>query len=108
VKAGRVSLKEFAQRGCSYSFLDLTLNLATERLVRGTSEIKLRPKSFHLLRYLVEHHRRLPLVLLIASFNVACPALFPGEFALGRRFFRVQGPTLVAQDIVTAAQPAGR
>jgi len=54
-----VSLKDFAHRGCSYSFLDFTLNLATEGLVRGTSEIKLRRKSFQMLRYLLEHHSRL-------------------------------------------------
>src|SRR5262249_15410769 len=44
---------------CAYSFLDFTLDPAAERLTRGTSEIKLRPKSFQVLRYLVERHGRL-------------------------------------------------
>jgi DNA-binding winged helix-turn-helix (wHTH) protein/Tol biopolymer transport system component len=38
----------------TYSFLDLTLDLSAERLMRGTTEIRLRPKSFQVLRYLVE------------------------------------------------------
>ena len=40
------------------SFLDFTLDLAAERLVRGSVEVKLRPKSFQVLRYLVEHQGR--------------------------------------------------
>jgi TolB-like protein/DNA-binding winged helix-turn-helix (wHTH) protein/Flp pilus assembly protein TadD len=40
-------------------FLDVTLDLAAERLTRGTSEIRLRPKSFQVLRYLVERPGRL-------------------------------------------------
>src|SRR4051812_5398242 len=40
------------------SFLDFTLDLAAERLGRGNLEIKLRPKSFQVLRCLVEHHGR--------------------------------------------------
>jgi TolB-like protein/DNA-binding winged helix-turn-helix (wHTH) protein len=43
----------------SYSFLDFTVDLAAGRLLRGNGEIKLRPKSFQVLRYLVEHHGRL-------------------------------------------------
>ncbi len=43
----------------AYAFLDFTLDIRSERLLRGTSEIKLRPKSFHVLRYLVEHPGRL-------------------------------------------------
>lgn len=41
-----------------YSFADFTLDVAAERLLRGLQEIKLRPKSFHVLRYLVEHPGR--------------------------------------------------
>jgi TolB-like protein/DNA-binding winged helix-turn-helix (wHTH) protein len=37
----------------SYSFLDFTLDPAAERLIRGDSEVKLRPKSFQALLYLV-------------------------------------------------------
>jgi TolB-like protein/DNA-binding winged helix-turn-helix (wHTH) protein len=44
---------------CSYSFLDFTLDLAAERVLRGATEIKLRPKSFQVLRYLVERPGRL-------------------------------------------------
>jgi hypothetical protein len=53
-----VSLPDFAQHGESYAFRDFTLDLAAERLVRGIAEIKLRPKSFQMLRYLVERHGR--------------------------------------------------
>jgi TolB-like protein/DNA-binding winged helix-turn-helix (wHTH) protein/Tfp pilus assembly protein PilF len=47
------------QSGSAYFFLDVTLDLAAERLIRGTSEIRLRPKSFRVLRYLVERPGRL-------------------------------------------------
>jgi DNA-binding winged helix-turn-helix (wHTH) protein/TolB-like protein len=40
------------------SFLDFMVDLAAERLVRGSVEIKLRPKSFHVLRCLIEHQGR--------------------------------------------------
>src|SRR5581483_6397645 len=43
----------------SYSFLEFTLDSAAERLVRGNSEIKLRPKSFQVLLYLVSRPGRL-------------------------------------------------
>jgi TolB-like protein/DNA-binding winged helix-turn-helix (wHTH) protein/Flp pilus assembly protein TadD len=42
-----------------YSFLDFTLDLATERLFRRGIEINLRPKSFQVLRCLVERQGRL-------------------------------------------------
>ena len=54
-----MNLQESARHGCSYSFLDFRLDTAAERLFRGTSEIKLRPKSFQVMRYLVERHGRL-------------------------------------------------
>jgi TolB-like protein/DNA-binding winged helix-turn-helix (wHTH) protein/Tfp pilus assembly protein PilF len=54
-----VKLLDPGQRVSSYSFLDFTLDTAAERLVRGGREIKLRPKSFQVMRYLVEHHGRL-------------------------------------------------
>jgi len=57
--AGRLDARDTAQRECSYAFLEFTLDLAGERLVHGGIEIKLRPKSFQVLRYLVEHHGRL-------------------------------------------------
>jgi TolB-like protein/DNA-binding winged helix-turn-helix (wHTH) protein len=43
----------------SYSFLDFTLDPAAERLIRGESEVKLRPKSFQALLYLVNRAGRL-------------------------------------------------
>ena len=43
----------------SYSFLEFTLDTSTERLFRGPDEIKLRPKTFQVMRYLTEHHGRL-------------------------------------------------
>jgi TolB-like protein/DNA-binding winged helix-turn-helix (wHTH) protein/Tfp pilus assembly protein PilF len=57
--AGRLDARDTAQRDRSYSFLEFTLDLAGERLTRGGIEIKLRPKSFQVLRYLVERHGRL-------------------------------------------------
>ena len=41
-----VNPHDSAQSGCSYSFLDFTLDVAAERLAHGSTEIKLRPKSF--------------------------------------------------------------
>ena len=52
-------VQDSAEHEYSYSFLDFTLDLAAERLIRGASEIKLRPKSFQVLRFLVERHGRL-------------------------------------------------
>src|SRR5438270_13801286 len=43
----------------SSSFLEFTLDSAAKRLVRGKSEIKLRPKSFQVLLYLVSRPGRL-------------------------------------------------
>jgi len=54
-----VDVLDSAQRDSSYLFLDCTLDVAAGRLLRGTSEIKLRPKSFQVLRYLVERPGRL-------------------------------------------------
>jgi TolB-like protein/DNA-binding winged helix-turn-helix (wHTH) protein len=42
-----------------YSFLDFTLDLATEQLFRRGTQINLRPKSFQVLRCLVERQGRL-------------------------------------------------
>lgn len=55
----QVSHQDSPQRGPLYSFLDFTVDLATERLVRGNTEIKLRPKSFQVMRCLVERQGRL-------------------------------------------------
>jgi TolB-like protein/DNA-binding winged helix-turn-helix (wHTH) protein/Tfp pilus assembly protein PilF len=52
-----MSLQDSAQPA-RVSFLDFTLDLAAERLMRGNLEIKLRPKSFQVLRHLVEHQGR--------------------------------------------------
>src|ERR1041385_714022 len=41
------------------SFADFTLDLTSGCLLRGTEEVKLRPKSFATLRYLVENQGRL-------------------------------------------------
>ena len=41
-----------------YSFLEFTLDVAAQRLLCGTEEVKLRRKSFQVLRYLVEHPGR--------------------------------------------------
>ena len=46
-------------RGRSYLFLDFALDADAERLIRGSEEVKLRPKSFQVLRYLVERQGRL-------------------------------------------------
>jgi DNA-binding winged helix-turn-helix (wHTH) protein len=40
-------------------FNGFTLDLARGRLLRGDLEVKLRPKSFEVLRYLIENHGRL-------------------------------------------------
>lgn len=58
-KSQRTPIPGPAHAECSYRFLDFTLDLATERLVGVAGEIKLRPKSFLVLRYLVEHRGRL-------------------------------------------------
>ena len=42
-----------------YSFVDFTLDLVSGVLRRGVEEIALRPKSFEVLKYLVEHHGQL-------------------------------------------------
>ena len=42
-----------------YSFGDFTLDLERGVLRRGIEEVTLRPKSFEVLTYLVEHHGRL-------------------------------------------------
>jgi adenylate cyclase len=39
-----------------YSFGDFTLDVEQRVLRRGAEEVPLRPKSFEVLRYLVEHH----------------------------------------------------
>jgi TolB-like protein/DNA-binding winged helix-turn-helix (wHTH) protein len=54
-----VNRQDSAQSGRWCSFLDFVLDPASERLVRGTTVIKLRPKSFQVLHYLVDHSRRL-------------------------------------------------
>lgn len=41
-----------------YGFADFTLDLEDGFLRRGVEEVKLRPKAFELLAYLVEHHGR--------------------------------------------------
>ena len=43
----------------SLTFLDFTVDVAAERLYSGKSEVPLRPKSFQVLRYLVERSGRL-------------------------------------------------
>lgn len=42
-----------------YRFEDFTLDVTRGRLLRGTDIVKLRPKSFFLLSYFVEHNNRL-------------------------------------------------
>jgi DNA-binding winged helix-turn-helix (wHTH) protein len=42
-----------------YSFDDFTLDLDRGCLLRSGQEVKLRPKSFEVFKYLVEHHGRL-------------------------------------------------
>ena len=54
-----MSLRDISQAGSSYSFLDVTLDVAAECLTRGSAEVKLRPKSFQVLRYLAERAGRL-------------------------------------------------
>lgn len=43
----------------TYSFDDFTLDLDRGCLLRGGKEVKVRPKSFEVLKYLAEHHGRL-------------------------------------------------
>jgi Tol biopolymer transport system component/DNA-binding winged helix-turn-helix (wHTH) protein len=43
----------------AYAFLSLTLDMRRQLLVRGTDEIRLRPRSFDVLSYLVRHAGRL-------------------------------------------------
>src|SRR5215470_4995230 len=45
--------------GYRYSFGEFILDLGRGSLMRGSEELKLRPKSFKALCYLVEHHGRL-------------------------------------------------
>jgi eukaryotic-like serine/threonine-protein kinase len=54
-----MALPDLGQTGSLYSFLDLTLDVSAERLTRGETEVKLRPKSFQVLRYLAERSGRL-------------------------------------------------
>ena len=54
-----MTLRDFSQTGSAYSFLDVTLDVSAERLTRGATEVKLRPKSFLVLRYLAERSGRL-------------------------------------------------
>jgi DNA-binding winged helix-turn-helix (wHTH) protein len=42
-----------------YSFEDFTLDMDRGCLLRAGQEVRLRPKSFEVLKYLVEHHGRL-------------------------------------------------
>jgi DNA-binding winged helix-turn-helix (wHTH) protein len=43
----------------TYLFKDFTLDLDRGCLLRAGQEVRLRPKSFEVLKYLVEHHGRL-------------------------------------------------
>src|SRR5215469_16606600 len=58
----------------SYSFDDFTVDLATGCLLRNGKEVKLRPKSFEALRYLVENGCRL------VSKDELMRALWPDSF----------------------------
>ena len=53
-----MTLRDFSQTGSVYSFLDVTLDVSAERVTRGATELKLRPKSFQVLRYLAERAGR--------------------------------------------------
>jgi DNA-binding winged helix-turn-helix (wHTH) protein len=50
-------MNKFSRR--IYSFDDFILDLDRGCLLRNGKEVKLRPKSFEVLKYLVEHHSRL-------------------------------------------------
>jgi hypothetical protein len=41
-----MALPDLGQTGSSYSFLDVTLDVSAERLTRGETHVRLRPKSF--------------------------------------------------------------
>jgi adenylate cyclase len=43
----------------TYYFENFTLDLTRGRLLRGRAEVKVRPKTFLLLTYLVQHNNRL-------------------------------------------------
>ena len=48
-----------AKSGHTYSFQEFTLDLERGCLLRGAEEVKLRPKVFETLKYLVLNHDRL-------------------------------------------------
>jgi DNA-binding winged helix-turn-helix (wHTH) protein/Tol biopolymer transport system component len=54
-----VTLRDVSQTGSAYAFRDVLLDVSAERLVRGDTNVKLRPKSFQVLRYLAERSGRL-------------------------------------------------
>jgi DNA-binding winged helix-turn-helix (wHTH) protein len=54
-----MALRDVSQAGSAYAFLDMTLDVSAERLARGEADVKLRPKSFQVLRYLAERSGRL-------------------------------------------------
>jgi adenylate cyclase len=58
----------------TYSFDDFTLDLDRGCLLRDKKEVRLRPKSFEVLKYLVEHHNRL------VSKNDLMHAVWAGAF----------------------------
>ena len=50
-----MDVQDSTRRNSLYSFSDFTLDLGAEHLLRGSHQIRLRPKTFRVLRYLVEH-----------------------------------------------------
>ena len=66
--------------GLSYQFGGFTLDLAKGCVFKGVQEIKLRPKVYEALKYLVEHPGRLvgKQELMQAVSRLVCHRRFPG------------------------------
>jgi DNA-binding winged helix-turn-helix (wHTH) protein len=76
----------------SYSFDDFTLDLAAACLLRKGREVKLRPKSFEALRYLVENGGRL------VSKDELIRALWPESFVTENSLVKCEGRAAGLED----------
>src|SRR3989442_13258503 len=71
-----------------YSFGEFTLDLERGMLRRGGEEVALRPKSFEVLTYLVEHHGQL--VAKSALIEAAWPDTAVGDNSLAQCLFDIR------------------
>ena len=76
------------RRRGQYSFGNFTLDLLGGVLLRGTEEIALRPKSFEVLTYLVEHHGQL--VAKSALIDAVWPDTAVGDNSLAQCLFDIR------------------